>query len=753
MKRILMILIFGLILIGCGESDSSLNEDQNIELQNLPTIATKNKSEKLIYQKTLLEEIETIKNSVHTLPWAYYLKDGRWGISTSSAPYVFSLMPIVNGIAGWGEVSLTAGQININNNTISIGDIPPKTTCDYYDWGLQETKEDCIIQADVENFKNSTIDIAWWFFETVDGWYIMQEGSSIAYKFAGDENGQYDWTHTVDIGINPTLFVENGVKKMKFDTGLTGEKLIGIDVSKHNDTINWEAVDVSFAFIKATEGYPETSYELSHQIEMSFLDSKFEENMNAALAEGLLVAPYHFIRVDYNEKISDAKEEAKHFISKIRPYYDNYKLLPPVIDIENPPTVKENPNNRNQIGRWSKIELTNWIKAFANEVESELGVKPILYMNESFSNSEVESSLFDSYQLWIAKYMFSNKNGTVVNSLAALYGYDTSFKPNREYLFWQFTETAVDIDGINNFVDKNVFEGSLSDLEALLVQTPQTDAILTRMSPSGTPVLKTDRTLVLYGENLKSVANVFIAGVDIASFSVHEERYILIETTQRHGGNLEFGVPFGYRDVIVKFENGSRVILKNYFKIIEDAVVYGNYPETVLQNKSVDSVYARKLNAFWETSFGQDLLGQCTWYVYGRFIELINQKFFTLDVHDKIKNAFWNHSGRDAKNWSSLLDMSGQGISTNSLALPFAKREKGLLAVWECGTHGHVGFVEEVGGDNKEWYILSDFNRANNLNYKKQKYKFDSSQNIDGALDDRVGGCYPTFYNLMVEGW
>ena len=118
-----------------------------------------------------------------------------------------------------------------------------------------------------------------------------------------------------------------------------------------------------------------------------------------------------------------------------------------------------------------------------------------------------------------------------------------------------------------------------------------------------------------------------------------------------------------------------------------------------------------------------------------------------------VKNFGPLKTNRDAKNWSSLLGINGQGISTNLEALPLEKREKGLLAVWECGTHGHVGFVEEVGGDNKEWYILSDFNRGGNTSYRKQKYKFDSSQTIDGAVDDRVGGCYPTFYNLSNSSW
>ncbi len=88
-------------------------------------------------------------------------------------------------------------------------------------------------------------------------------------------------------------------------------KSIGIDVSKNNGYINWEAVKsdgISFAFIKATEGYPETYYEKNNEVVKNFLDKNFIENMTNAINEGIYVAPYHFIRVDYNEKISDAKK-------------------------------------------------------------------------------------------------------------------------------------------------------------------------------------------------------------------------------------------------------------------------------------------------------------------------------------------------------------------------------------------------------------------------------------------------------------
>ena len=223
MKRILIILILGLMFIGCGEN-SSQKDNVNVSY-NLPTVSLVDKEQNTKQQKATQVEIDMIKNSVHELPWAYYQEERsttdkryrRWFISNLSLPYVFSLMKIENGKAGWGEVSATAGSINLNSNSISVGDIPTRNSCSYYDRGLNKERENCIIKSDVTNIRNSIVPILWWFFQASNGsWYIMQEGNSVAYKFSGDANGQYDWSHTVDIGIKPTFFVENGVKKMKF---------------------------------------------------------------------------------------------------------------------------------------------------------------------------------------------------------------------------------------------------------------------------------------------------------------------------------------------------------------------------------------------------------------------------------------------------------------------------------------------------------------------------------------------------------
>jgi lysozyme len=232
----------------------------------------------------------------------------------------------------------------------------------------------------------------------------------------------------------------------------TSNKLIGIDVSKLNGYINWEAVKsegISFAYVRATQGYASSDWS-----ESNAFDNKFIENMNSAIKNNILVGAYHVVYPNVNKGNSEAIKEANYFISKIKAYYKNYKLLPPMIDFEKSSSY------------YSKQTLTDWVKTFAEEIESQLGIKPIIYMNEFYSDSKVYLNQLP-YKLWIAKY----KVGTNINTIEELENEYPSFKPNKDYLFWQFTETASDISGISStFVDKDLFNGSINDLKKILVQ-------------------------------------------------------------------------------------------------------------------------------------------------------------------------------------------------------------------------------------------------------------------------------------------
>jgi hypothetical protein len=160
------------------------------------------------------------------------------------------------------------------------------------------------------------------------------------------------------------------------------------------------------------------------------------------------------------------------------------------------------------------------------------------------------------------------------------------------------------------------------------------------------------------------------------------------------------------------------------------------FPPTVLTSVNSTSPYATTKNAFWVSD--HSLAGQCTWYAYGRVIELAESGNLDPSAATIMHNAFWGGSNRHAKNWPAFL--GGEWTSTNSAPLPMEKRRPGMLAVWPYGDFGHVGFVEEISAD-KSQYRLTDFNRGNDLTYRNVWYNF------VGSSDLLLGG-FPSFYQL-----
>lgn len=164
----------------------------------------------------------------------------------------------------------------------------------------------------------------------------------------------------------------------------------------------------------------------------------------------------------------------------------------------------------------------------------------------------------------------------------------------------------------------------------------------------------------------------------------------------------------------------------------------GDFGTSCISSYDSSCKYAKSDNAFYATANNQDLRGQCTWYSYGRVIELVDQGKLPSTVKTKFKNAFWGTSSRHARYWPSKL--GGSWYDTNSSVLPQNKRKKGMIAVWVFGSYGHVGFVEEISADGSK-YRLSDFNRSNDLKKKDKWYSF-------SGTEDKLGGVYPRFLDL-----
>ena len=171
--------------------------------------------------------------------------------------------------------------------------------------------------------------------------------------------------------------------------------LQGVDVYNGQGVINWTSVKnagIRFGFVKATEG-------------VDFVDARFATNMNAAIAAGIPVGPYHFARTNSGESTvldptpnPDAVAEANDFCDAIQGYYTSSTsglVLRPVLDMEQLPDSPIAPYT-------NKTYTSKWSKDFSNVVQTRIGVTPIIYTSGNFAQNYYDSS-FSTSPLWFAK--------------------------------------------------------------------------------------------------------------------------------------------------------------------------------------------------------------------------------------------------------------------------------------------------------------------------------------------------------------
>lgn len=195
----------------------------------------------------------------------------------------------------------------------------------------------------------------------------------------------------------------------------------GVDVSRYQGQINWELLasnDISFAFIKATEG-------------SSHVDSCFSYNYEEAHKTGLRIGAYHFFSYD-----SEGQTQADHYIAVVE---KTDGMLPPVIDLEFYGDKKQNPPAQSQV----RQELT----VMLDRLEEYYGMKPIIYATEK-SYKLYLANAFQEYDIWIRNVFTSPR-----------------LSDHREWTFWQYTdrERLEGYQGDENYIDMNVFRGSSED--------------------------------------------------------------------------------------------------------------------------------------------------------------------------------------------------------------------------------------------------------------------------------------------------
>lgn len=241
------------------------------------------------------------------------------------------------------------------------------------------------------------------------------------------DTNQYRYTGWQTIDGKRYYFDKNGVpvtgdqiiQGMKYsfqgDGSLKVNGIMGIDVSKHNGNIDWNAVKnagVNYVIIRC--GYRGSATGVLVE------DQKFRANIQGAQAAGLKVGIYFFSQA-VNER--EAIEEASLAISLIR----NYKITYPVyMDVED------------AHGRADGMDAgtrTQVIRAFCETIRNS-GYTAGVYANKTWLGSKMNVGSLGSYKIWLAQY-------------AATPTY------SGRYEMWQYSSKGR-IAGISGDVDLNI---------------------------------------------------------------------------------------------------------------------------------------------------------------------------------------------------------------------------------------------------------------------------------------------------------
>lgn len=224
-----------------------------------------------------------------------------------------------------------------------------------------------------------------------------------------DLNYQYD----------PGYFIEEDSRVYYIGTDVT--PLYGIDVSNHQQDIDWQAVaadGVQFAMIRlGYRGY--TAGTLN-------LDARFVQNMEGALDAGLQVGVYFFSQAI---SVEEALEEAQFVLDALEPYRDRI-TFPVAFDWEDIGVTHA------RTYKLSTEILNACALAFCDAVER-AGYEPLIYFYPNLGKKFYNLDVIDAYPFW--------------------YCYYNEIYPNleRPFRMWQYTSTGR-VNGIAGDVDRNI---------------------------------------------------------------------------------------------------------------------------------------------------------------------------------------------------------------------------------------------------------------------------------------------------------
>ncbi|MBD9299734.1 MAG: glycosyl hydrolase family 25 [Prevotella sp.] len=217
----------------------------------------------------------------------------------------------------------------------------------------------------------------------------------------------------------------------------SSDRIYGIDISKYQHVIgkkkyriNWSQLrithlgNISKKRVSGTVNYPIRFIYIKSTEGTTLLNPYYRKDYQAARAHGFKVGSYHFFST-----LSPALKQAQHFVKHT---FVRKGDFPPVLDVE--PT----PQQIKKMGGTGVLFAR--VRTWLNYVERQTGVRPILYISQTFVNRYLNQApdLKQNYHIWIARY--------------------GEYKPDIRLVYWQLCPDGR-VAGIHGKVDINVFNG------------------------------------------------------------------------------------------------------------------------------------------------------------------------------------------------------------------------------------------------------------------------------------------------------
>ena len=182
----------------------------------------------------------------------------------------------------------------------------------------------------------------------------------------------------------------------------------GIDVSSWQENINWEDVqnnNINFAIVRATYGTTGT-------------DEFFSTNMEGISKTSIHPGAYHY---SYAKSLSEAKEEAQHFLNVIKPYSFSY---PVAFDIED--------SSLEYLGVQTLTDIT---REFCQTIQNN-GYYVCIFSSINWLNNYLDMNALSNFDVWLSQW-------------------DSSPSYSGNFGIWQYTSSGT-VSGINGDVDMDI---------------------------------------------------------------------------------------------------------------------------------------------------------------------------------------------------------------------------------------------------------------------------------------------------------